>query len=109
MVEVGEASKKGRYGYQVGGNVLQGGVTGGTNFWIRDLGTFGSNVEEVGGRTYGFSEADNGKAGAVEGRREVGESQGGRSVGSGRNSVGNDLHRETTGYCVTVSGAADNF
>ena len=42
--EVGEDVKMGRVGSQGGGNVLQGGGTGGTTFWIGDLGTFGGNV-----------------------------------------------------------------
>ena len=79
---VGEAAKNGRGGPQDGENFLQGGGTGGTTFWLRDLGNFGSDGEEGGGHTHGFSEADNKEAGAAEGRREVSESQGGSSAGT---------------------------
>ena len=73
------------------------------------MGTFGSNGEEVGGHTYRFYEADNRKSGAAEGIQEVGDYQGGSSVGNGGNSVINDLHRDTTGYGVTVGDAAADF
>ena len=66
------------------------------------MGTFGRDLEEGGGHTHGFSEADHGVADAVEGRRGVGEFQGGSITVSGGKLVGYDLHRETTGDGVTV-------
>ena len=90
--EVGEVDNKGRSGPQSGRNFLQGGATGGNPLWIGDLGTFGGYGEYGGGDTCQVSEADHGEAGAAELRQGVGDSQGGISVGIGRNLVGNDLH-----------------
>ena len=56
-----------------------------------------------------MAQADNGEAGAAEGRREVGDSQGISSAGSGGNSVVVELYRETTGGGGTVGGASDDF
>ena len=39
---------------------LQGGGTGGTNFWIGDLAAFCRDGEECGGHTRGFSQVDQG-------------------------------------------------
>ena len=96
-------------GYQVGGNVTQGCGTGSTNFWLGDLVTFGSDGEEGGGHKRRFYEEDHGEAGALEGRHKVGDSQDISSAGSGGNSVGDELYRETTGGGGTVGGAANNF
>ena len=45
----------------------------------------------------------------MKGRREMVYTQGESSAGSGRNSVGDDLHREKTGDGGTVGGAAAYF
>ena len=94
---------------QGGGNVLKGGETGGTNFWIGDLVTFGGNGEEGRGTTYGLSEAYRGESSATEGGHDMGDAQGGSGAGSGRTSVVNDLHRETIGKSGTVGGSAAYF
>ena len=52
--EVEGAAEAGRGGSQDGGNVLQCSGTGGTNFLIIGLGTFGTDREEGGGHTHGF-------------------------------------------------------
>ena len=64
---------------------------------------------KVEGHIHGFYEAYHRDAVALEGRREVGESQGGSSAGSGGNSVGDELHRETTGEGGTLGDTAANF
>ena len=68
-----------------------------TTFWIRDLITFGGNREEVRGHTNRVSKVDHRETIATDSRRDMEDSQGGSSTGSGNNSVGNDLHRKTTG------------
>ena len=50
--EVGEFDRKGRGRPKSGGNVLQGGDTGGNPLWIIDLGTFGGNGEDSEGATH---------------------------------------------------------
>ena len=62
----------------------------------------GGNIDEC-------SEANQGELGAEEGRQDVGDSQGGSTAVSGSKSVGDDLHRETTGDSGTVGGAAEMF
>ena len=86
-----------------------GSGTDSNNFWHGDLGTFGSDGEERRGHTNWFYEADNGEAVAEEGRKEVGDSQGISSSGSGGNSVVDELHMETIWDGDIVIGAADNF
>ena len=54
MGEVGGAVKKGRGVSQGSRKLLQGGGTGGTNFWLRDLDPFGSSGEEGRGHTQVF-------------------------------------------------------
>ena len=90
--EVVEAVKKEGGGSQGGGNVIQGCDTGGTYFWLGDLDTFGNYGEEGGNRTHWFYEADHGEAGAAEGIKEVGDSQGIISAESVGNSVGDEAH-----------------
>ena len=107
--EVVEYVKKGRGGSQVSSNVTQVCGTGSANFWLGDLGTFGSDGEEVGGHKHRFYEEDHGETGAAEGRHEMGDTQGISSAGSVGNSVGNELYRETTGEGGTVGGAANDF
>ena len=41
--------------------------------------------------------------------RDMGYSWGGISEGSGRNSVVDDLHRETTGNCITLGSIVVNI
>ena len=105
----GEAFKTGRGGSQGGGNILQVGGTCGTTFRIGDLGNFGGNGEEGKGHTYGFSEADHGGESVAEGRREMGDAQGGISAVIGGNSFGDGLHRGTTGNGGTVGDAMADF
>ena len=57
---VGEVAKKGRGGPQSGRNLLKGGGTGVTLLCIVDLSNFGSDGENGGGGTHGFSGADQG-------------------------------------------------
>ena len=102
--EVRETVKVGRYGPQGVVNVLQGGVTSGTNFWIRDVGTIGGNRD-----THGVSDTYNKEASAMDSRRDMGDNQGGSSTGSYRKSVGDKIHRETTWKYGTVGGVADNL
>ena len=72
---------------------LQGSGTSGTTFWLGDLGNFGGNGEEGRGHTKKVSETDHEEASAINRRWDIGDAQGGSSTGSGRNSVGDDLHR----------------
>ena len=73
------------------------------------MGTFGVNGEEVRGHTHGFSETGHGEESATNIRHDMGDIQDRSSVGSGRNSVGYDLHRDTIGNCGTVGGVAANI
>ena len=98
----------GRGGYQGGRNVLQGGGTGGSNIWLRELGTFGGNVEKCRGHTQGFSEENHGEASVAENIRDMVDTQGGISAGRGGNSVGDELYRKMTGNCGTVGGTEAN-
>ena len=102
-------AKKGRGGPQSGRNVLQGGHTGGTTIWIVDLGTFGGDGNDDGGDIHQVSEAYQREAGATEGRRDVGDSQGGSIEGSGSNPVVNDLHWSKAVDGDTVGGDAANI
>ena len=106
---VGEVTKKGRGGTQSGGNVIQGGETGGTPIWIIDLVNIGGDVEDGGGDSHQVSETNHGEEGVSEGRQYVGDSQSRSSVVSSGNPVGNVLHRKKTGNGGTVGGAAANF
>ena len=90
--EVEETITTGRGGPQGVRKVLPGRGTSGTNFGLRDLGTFSGNGEECTGHIHGVSEIDYGEAIATDSRRNMGDDQGGSSVGSGRNSVVDDLH-----------------
>ena len=72
MGEVGEVPKKVMGGSQSGGNVPQGGDTGGTTILIVDLGPIGGYGEESGGYAHKVSEKNHGEAGAAEGGRDVG-------------------------------------
>ena len=106
---VGEDTKKVRGKPQSGGNILQGGHTGGTHLWLGDLVNFSGDGGDYGGDTHRVYEADHEEGGAAEGRRDVGEYQGGSSSGSCRNLFENDLHPNKAGYSVIVSGAAADF
>ena len=83
--EVGKTVKMVREGPQGVGNVLQGGGTSGTNFWLVDFGNYGSNGDI--GHIHGFSETNQGEARATNIRRDMGDSQGRSSMVSGNNSV----------------------
>ena len=109
MGKVEEVSTEGMGGTQIGGNVLQGGDTGGVPIWLRDLGTICGDGEDSGGDTHRFSELNHREAGRVEGRLDVGEYQGGRSLGSSSNLVDNELHQKNTGDGDTVGGAVADF
>ena len=67
------------------------------------------DVEDGGGDVHRVSETNHGEAGVAEVRREVGYYQGGSSVESGGNPVGNDLHRKKTGDGGTVGGTVANI
>ena len=105
-MEVGEVTKKVRGGTQSGGNVLHGGDTGGNPIWIGDFSPIGGNREDGGVDTHQVYETNHGEPGAEEGKRDVGYSQGGSSLGSGGDPDRNDLHRKKTGDGGTVGGAA---
>ena len=107
--KVGGFFNMGKVKSQGGNNVLQGGGTGGTTFWIGYFVTFSGDGKEVGGHTCGFSEVDHGKVRAMKSRQEMGYNQGRSSGGSSGTSVRNYLHMETTGNCGTVGGAAEGF
>ena len=94
---------------QVGGNFLQDSGPSDINLWFGDVGPFGGNVEEGRRGTHRFPHTDHGEASAADRRREVGDAQGVSSAGSGRNAVGNDLYRETTGNRGTVGGVTTNI
>ena len=107
--EVGGVANKGRGGPQSGGNILQGGNTGGTPIWPEYLVTVGGNGEDGVWDSHWVSETNHGEAGTAEVIWYVGYSQGGNSAGSGGNPVGNDLHWNNTGGSGTVGGAAAGF
>ena len=56
--------------------------------------------------THGVSETDHGEASAADNRRDMGDAQGVSSAGISGNSVGDELHRETTWKCGTLGGVA---
>ena len=66
--EVGEYVKKVKGGCQGGGNVTLGCGTWVTNFWLGDLGNFGSDGKEGGGHKHRFYDAYHGELGAAVGR-----------------------------------------
>ena len=53
---------------------------------------------------HGFSKIDHEEASATDSIRDIGDARGGSSAGSGRNTVGNYLYRETTVNRGTVGG-----
>ena len=109
MGEIGEDSKKLSGGTQCGGNVLQGGDTGGTTIWLRYLGNIGGNGEDFGGGGNGVSNTNHGESSTVEDRRDMGYYQVVSSSGSGGNPGVNDLHCKKNGYSCTVGGAVTNM
>ena len=107
--EVVETITIGRGGHQAVGNVIQGSGTSGTTFLIEDLRTFGGNGECSIGHTHGGFETDHMESSATDSRQDMVDAQGRSSVGRGRNTVGDDLHRDTIGNCLTMDGVADNI
>ena len=103
----GETVTTGRGGPQGADNFLQESCTSGTSFWIEDLVTFGVNVEEGRVHTHQVSETDHKKAMVIDSRQDMGDSQVRSSAGSCRNSVRDDLHRDTKGDCGTVGGIVE--
>ena len=79
------------------GNFLQGGGTGDSIVWVRDVGPFGVNGEEGRGDTHGVPATDYGEAIKAITRQEMGDAGDGRRTRGSRNTVGKDLHRETAG------------
>ena len=84
---------------------LQGGSTGDSIVWIRDVGLFVVNGEEGRGDTHGVPATDHGEASEEIRRRDMGDSRGGRRTRGSRKPVGEDLHIEMTGNCGAVGGA----
>ena len=80
MGEVGEVAKKIMGGPQSGGNVPQGGDTGGTPIWLVDLGPICGDGEDSGGYAHQFSETNHGEAVTAEVGWGVGYPQGGISA-----------------------------
>ena len=92
---------------QGGSNVLQGGGPGNTDVWFRDVGTFGGNGEESRRAAHRFTHTYHREVSAEDRRRYVGEAQDPSSAGRGRNSVNNDLYKETSGNHGTVGGVTN--
>ena len=82
---------------------------GSTPLWLGDLSNFGGDGEEYGADTQLAYEADHEEVGAAEGRRDVGDTKDGSSVGSSRNAVVNDLHWKNTRDSGTLDGAVASF
>ena len=61
------------------------------------MGTFGGNGAEDISNTHVFSAPYHVEDSATDSGRDMGDARGGISAGSGRNIVGDDLHRETAG------------
>ena len=99
--KIGEYAKKGRGGPQSGGNVLQGGDTGGATFWLGELGTIGDNRYNGGRDSLQVSETNE----RAEGGLDIVYSSGGVIAGSSVNSVEYSLHQKKTGDSSTVGGA----
>ena len=57
----------------------------------------------------GFMRQLTGEGGATECIWDMIDTQGGSSAGIGRNSVGDELHRETVGNRITVGSVAANI
>ena len=70
---------------RVSAMLYRGGGTGGTTFWLGDLGTLGGNREEGRGHTHGVFETYYGKSSVADSRQDMGDVQGGSSVAIGGN------------------------
>ena len=91
------------------GNVLQGGGTSNITVLFGYFGPFGGNGEEGRRNTNRFSLIDHGEYSAADSRRYMGDAQGRSSARSGRNTVVNDIYRETIDNRVTVGGVATDI
>ena len=100
---------KGGGGPQSGGNILQGGGTGGAIIPLGVLGPVNSNGENGVRKTHRILDTNHGEAGAAEGRRYVVYTIRKGSEGSGGNLLGNNLHRTKTGESGTMGGTADDI
>ena len=90
---------------QVARKFLQGGSTGDSIVWIRDVGLFVVNGEEGRGDTHGVPATDHWKVVKVIRRWGMGDTRGGRRTRGSRNQVGEDLHRYTAGNRGAVGGS----
>ena len=91
------------------GNFLQGGVTGNSIVWVRDVGPFVVNNKEVREGTHGVPATDHGEASEASRRQDMGDAGGRRRTRGIRDLVGEDPHRETVGNRGAVSGATSLF
>ena len=90
--EIGQDASEGRGGLQSVGNVIQVDGAGGDLIWIRVLGPVGGNEENVGRDTHRVSETNHREVGTPEGGQDMVYTGERGRAGSGRNSVGNNLH-----------------
>ena len=76
---------------------------------FRDVGPFGGNVEESRRVTHRLTQTDHGEASTADRRRDIRDARGGISAGSGGNTVGDDLYRETVGNRGSFGGVTTNI
>ena len=107
--EVREYSKKGRGEPQSGRNILQGGDTGGDTICIGDLVPIGGNGKNGGRDSHHISKTNHGKAGVLEGVRDMVYYSDRGSAGSGGNEVGHNLHRKKKREGVPVGGTSEDI
>ena len=87
------------------GNFLQGGSAGNSTVWVRYVGPFSDNGEDCGRYTHWVPLSDHGESSEVDKIQDIGDAWGGRRTGVSGNTVGWDLHRETSGNLGSVRGA----
>ena len=107
--ESGDTAMMRRGGPQGAGNVSQVDGTNDITVWFVYFGPFGGNEEEVRRSTHIFSHTDHGEASVADIRRYMGDARSGSSVKISRNTVGNELYRETTGNRGTVGVVATDI
>ena len=87
------------------GIFLQGGGSGYSIAWVGDVINFGGNGEEVRRDTNRVPATDHREESNAVKRKDMGDVGGGRRTRGSGNAVGEDLHRETAGFRVSVCGA----
>ena len=107
--KTGDTASTGGVRTQGAGNFLQGGGAENSIVWVRDVGPYGVNVINVRRDTHRVPAIDHGEASKVFRRRDMGDAWGGRRTRGSRNTVVEDLHKETAGNRGAVGGATSRI